>query len=89
MRISTLSNGRSWRARIGFVLAGVAVFAGGLSIGNLVSATETEPIIMEPAQLPQVHNDFCDVAPVTCAPFMQPEDAIPVVAVTSPASLSA
>lgn len=62
-----------WAKRIAIGVMGAAVFAGGLSIGNLVGATETEPIILEPAQMPLVDNDFCLEAPVTCAPFL-PDD---------------
>jgi len=59
----------SWQQRVAFVGAGAAVFIGGLGIGNLVNATESEPIILEPAQMPMVHNDFCEIAAATCAQF--------------------
>jgi len=60
--------------KIAFGFAGAAVFVGGLGVGNLVNATETEPVVLEPAQMPTVDNGFCEIAAATCALFL-PDDA--------------
>jgi len=75
-----------WMQRVAFVVAGGAVFAGGLSLGNIVGATEAEPIVIEQAQMPVVDNDFCAQAAATCAPYLAQLSGEESAATISPAN---
>ncbi|MDR2703905.1 MAG: hypothetical protein LBB58_06150 [Cellulomonadaceae bacterium] len=61
---------KSWVRNVAISLAGVAAFTLGINLGNLAGASEPEIITVEPVAIPLVTNDFCEMAPVTCAPYL-------------------